>query len=197
MFLFIPLLINRSFKVVIFTTCFISLVVFLTVVLTGKEVSFYYLSNILYPLFSGSAGAVYYNQSLTGFFARINITGVIPFISRICLFIVSLFLIYKNKPSLLIGISFFITLLLLISNFTWQHYLIYLLIPYYFILGEKINSKLFIPLVFSYLAVAYNIKNFSNFTSSFYGSIYLSHGVFGVLLLWLILAWMITHHEKI
>lgn len=159
----------------------------------GRELNFYYLQNILLPLLSKPAGGVYYNQSLTGFSARLNLSSGLTEIVRMVFIAGSVFLLFKKKFDVFLSVCILLALILLVNNFTWQHHLIFLLLPYYFILSHA-KSKLTKFFVFiSYFLVAFNFKNTSFFESTIVGNLILSHGFLGTLFLWILL---LVYNEK-
>ncbi len=184
---FLSLILHRQWKVFFVASTLIIVFLLLPVMLFGKEISMHYLTKYFFPLLSGSpTGAYYYNQSVTGFLSRIDASSVI-LISRIIFVIVTVFVFFKKRANNFLNVSLLTVLVLLINNFTWQHHLILLMLPYYFILVNT-KSKLILSMTFiSYILVAFNIKDPSLFSSTFYGNIFLSHGFFGMLILWVIL----------
>lgn len=190
---FLPLIFKRQWKTVLAVLGVVLLLFFAPTFIFEKNISIYYFNNIFLPMIFGSGGKEYYNQSITGFGARLGVSEIIISLGRVFLLITSMFLLLKKKPELFLGFSFFTVLILLVNNFTWQHHLILLIIPYYFILKQKISKPLFFLTAFSYFLVAVNIKNPQFFSSAWYGSICLSHAFFGVFLLWVILAWNLKY----
>jgi hypothetical protein len=196
-FLLMYFFIKRKFRYILTVLFFILALLFLSILYCGIDTYYYYFSHVLLPMISNPAGSVYYNQSITGFFARLKIYGSYLFITRLILMLVTLFTVYKKKINVYYAISILLTLVLLINNFTWQHHLVLLLIPYYFFLSLDLSIKDYLLLILSYILIAINIKNPLSFEHSLLGLIVLSHGFFGILLLWCMqLANIITFKNK-
>lgn len=184
-FLLLPLILKRRWKIISSTLIFIIFLFFIAFLYVGKEANNYYFQNTLFHIFS-KRYEYYYNQSVTGFLSRFGIPDVIIFLTRIALFGISLVLIMKKRMSLILSLSLFVVLILLINHFSWQHHLVLLLLPYYIILKYTKAKEAQFLLFVSYLLIALNIKHPSAFESLWFGNLTLSHGFFGILLLWII-----------
>lgn len=183
----IPLLIKKNRKIILYVSISILFLVLVSIILLGRDINIYYVREILPPLFSNHYGGAYYNQSITGTFERLNIPFSILLLSRILIFLYTIYNLVKLNKNLFYDFSLLIVTVLLINSFTWQHHLVLLILPYYYLVS-KIRTKLFLTAVFiSYLLSAYNIKNPVLFTHTFVGNLILSHGFFGILMLWIIL----------
>src|SRR3989344_9708883 len=183
--LLLVLLIQRKWKI-FFISSFAILILFLTsFVLFDKDITLFYIRKILVQLILGSSGAEYYNQSITGLFSRFNInTGTLT-LSRIFIFLLTVCFILRRRE-LSLGIPLFMTMILLSSNFTWQHNLILLLLPFAVLLKKSsLTTQMF--MLIAYFLIAMNIKNPTLITQEWYGPIALSHSFFGMLILWSLL----------
>lgn len=194
--LFLPLLIQLKYKIVLLSVAFLILLFLLSILILGKDINLYYFDSILLPLIYKPAGEVYYNQSLSGFLSRIDFLNLYTMQGgRLVLSIVSIIVILKKKYDLILSLCLFIVLILMINNFSWQHHLVLLLIPYYFILSINRKNKLnLFFIIMSYLLIAINIKNPVSLENIWYGNIILSHGFLGTLTLWLL---YIFNYKKI
>ncbi|MCL5439018.1 MAG: DUF2029 domain-containing protein, partial [Patescibacteria group bacterium] len=188
-FLFIPIFLRKWKTIIWFLIILFSILIFIK-----GELVIYYFRGIFIPLFINPYGGVYYNQSITGFMSRINAPDFLIIIFRMIIFIYSIYFIFKNKNNLLLSFSVLLVSVLMINNFTWQHHLIFLLIPYYFLVSGRQSTFISCFLVISYFLVAVNIKNPSVYQYTLYGNLLLSHGFFGVLILWIL---MIVRGNKI
>ena len=190
--LFIPYLFtNRNTRTLIFS--FLSLLVFLLIpfFLFGKDINIYYFNQIFLPLVKDPAGGVYYNQSITGFFSRLSLDVSLLNITRIAIVYLSFWTILKKKMGYFSAISLLTIVFLLINNFTWQHHLILLIIPFYFL----ITRKKYLQSLISYSFIFFNIKNVAIYNQNLLGNIFLSHGFIGMLILWLIFVWSLKKSE--
>lgn len=185
--LLISYFLKFQWKKLLVVLIILALIFFSPVLFLGKEIYFYYFNNILFPLFLNPSGGVYYNQSITGLFARMEFPTTFLAVSRVFILFITFLVIIKRKLAQEVGISLLLVSILLINNFTWQHHLILLVLPFYFSFLYSSNKFQLLLLAISYILVAYNIKNPTYFSTTWYGSLYLSHGFFGQLFLWLLL----------
>lgn len=183
----LPIIFNKKFKFLLISLGLLFLLLIFSLILINPSISIYYFTNILLPLILSPAGEVYYNQSLTGFVARLHLPLYFLALVRAILVIISVIIAFKHGKNIFFSISIILTVVLLVNSFTWQHHLILLLLPFYFILSNKLTKKLFFLVIISYSLVAFNFKNPEIFVSTRYGNILLSHGFIGTLLLWYML----------
>lgn len=184
-FLFLPLILKQKWKIISFALAFGFLISVLALIYVGKEVNVYYFQNTLLDLFS-KRFEFYYNQSITGFLSRFDVFNNYILLGRLVLIGISLLVIIKKKFDLINSLALFIILILLINHFSWQHHLVLLLLPYYFILRYVKTKFVLFLTVLSYLLTSFNIKHPQIFESVLFGNVILSHGFFGMLLLWII-----------
>lgn len=183
-FFLLPIISNRRWKVLLITFGFLAIILVVAFFTIGSELNLYYFKNVLFPLIVKPSGAVYYNQSITGFVTRMHVPWIIAIISRITIVFVSLVISIKYKKYILSSFLTILNMILLVNNFTWQHHLVFLLLPYYFIISNKPTKKILFLTLVSYFLVAFNIKNPDLFSGTWYGNLILSHGFFGTLILW-------------
>ena len=146
------------------------------------------------PSLSTIGNDVYYNQALTGVIARVGINGwvgaVLNYGTLIIMLGVSYFSIPKTKVSAsqeIIGFGLLIISMLMGAGLAWQHYFVWLIIPFVGLVARiretnKISTWIISGIVMAYLLVSLNIKNPSLYTG--WSTIFLSHVTFGSLLLW-------------
>lgn len=187
LFLIVTLFFKREYKRFILTIIFILFLLFIPSLIKASSINNYYFTSILFPLLSSPAGDVYYNQSITGFFARLNLPFYLLIVSRFILIIYSLFIAFRKRNNLFFVFSLLLSVLILTNNFSWQHHLILLLIPFYFLISNLKSFRLILILLVSFILVSINIKNPYLFSSLWYGKIFLSHGFLGILILWFLL----------
>lgn len=174
------------------TLFFLIILFFIPFLLFNLKTNFYYFQNILFPLITSSSGDIYYNQSISGFFARLNLSEQLLFFIRGLIFLISFIMIYKKREDIFFVFSYLLTTIILINNFSWQHHLVLLLIPYYFLVLRFKSFRQLLFLSISYMLIAVNIKNPNLFMHFWFSPLFLSHGFFGIFLLWL----MFTFYKK-
>ncbi len=180
LFFLVVLLVRGQFKALVFSTIFTVGIIFFSILVFGKEIHIYYL-NELVPRLSQNGGDVYFNQSITGLFAREGLSGDLIHPIRVLLLLLTLFCILKRKD-LFYAFSLMISFILLTNSFSWQHHLVLLILPFYLLLSE-VKDKYKIVVLLSYLLVALNFKN----PEAINFSLLLSHGFFGILLIFIML----------
>lgn len=179
---------KKDTKLVLSFLIFTLLYICLSLLFFGYEIHAYYIQKILLSLFSEPVGGVYYNQSITGFLSRLHIPMILLTPIRLLLLGITVVSLLKRKDNFLYISILLITTVFLLNSFTWQHHLILLVLPYYFLLSYKNASSLkIIMLCITYILLAINIKNPEFFSQTLLGNIMLSHGFFGTFLLWLML----------
>lgn len=147
------------------------------------------------PNIPSIGGAIYYNQSLTGFLLRLGVSFnpyFINYLIFIVLMITGLIITKSNKENFLREIleyGFFIVIILISGGLAWQHHFVLLLIPYFgffvlFIQKKLTNIEIFL-LFISYILVSINIKSPSGFSG--FPNLFLSHAFYGNLILLILL----------
>ncbi len=181
---------NWRLLIVCFIACFTLMLISIPIV---SLTNIHYFFTQALPQLAGSWSTAYYNQSLVGFLGRTFGENRYSYLGYITLVIITLvFQCYvtdravrhKNKMRQLI-LSSWITLTLLLSPVTWQHHLVWLLLPLgftYTYLKQIYASKvLFSGLLASFLLTAINLE-----VPAVVSPILQSHGLWGVSLLWMI-----------
>lgn len=147
----------------------------------------------IFPSLPTIGNSVYYNQSLAGFLARLELTnqvaGAINFLVMIGLLAVSWLLIQPRRLQPLQNLLEFgllIIIVLLVGGLTWQHHLVLLIIPLLavgltLIRKKQIKSWSGVMLIMAYLLVAFNIKQPDLISFNF--SPLLCHGAMGMVVL--------------
>lgn len=176
------IIIKKYASIVYFLLVSVSTIV-LSFLIFRPEHSLTYLHEVL-PIVVGDVNLSYYNQSLSGLFARLNIPYNVGFILRLSVFAISILFIFKNKNNIIGGFCLMLTTILMINSFTWQHHLILLLIPFYFLSIRSKTSLTLVLLLISYILTASNINRPELYDNKFYSAVLLSHPFFGVAILW-------------
>lgn len=182
-------------KYLLYSLLSFSFVILLSILFIKPQIYNYYLSNVLTGL-SGSLPKDYYNQALSGFLLRHfqDQTAVILryVIASIMLLLTTIVIFNKKQKNKIFEISIYISLALIINQFSWQHHFLILLIPflatYFFIKNKKLNIKYYLILLISYFLVAVNLKNPTDLWI-----IIQSHVFFGIFLLWLTQLYLLKH----
>lgn len=191
----LPVIFNKKFKIILISLGLLFLFLIFSLILINPSISIYYFKNILPPLILSPAGGIYYNQSLTGFAARLHLPQYVPELVRVILAITSLIIAFNHRKNIFFSMSIILTMILLINSFTWQHHLVLLLLPFYLILSNKLTKKLLFLVIISYFLITFNLNNPENFANTWHGNILLSHGFIGVFLLWSILVFFKKTHD--
>ena len=196
-FLILYFLKKRAYKTVISSMLAFILINILAVILFGLDLIKYYYLQVL-PTIPPVGNAAYYNQALTGFLARLEIPFLIAFVVNYSFFglLTLLSLIFTQKSNLnklasLTEYGLFITSWLIGAGLSWQHHLVWLLIPFaaiFLYLKNNKNKPIFYLTIISYLLISYNIKQ-SSLYQGFY-TLWLSHELFGMLILFGVLLYI-------
>jgi len=147
----------------------------------------------IFPSLPTIGNAVYYNQSLAGFLARLELSnqvaGTINFLVMMGLLVWSWLLIQPRRLQPLQNLLEFgllIIIVLLVGGLTWQHHLVLLLISFLAVGLTLIRKKLIkswsgLTLLIAYILVAFNLRQ-PDLISFNYSPI-LSHGTIGMVVL--------------
>lgn len=185
--LFLPLLAQKKVRVVAVTFFFLCLVEGISIIIFGYERNLYYITQVLIPIFQRSFGEVYYNQSITGVVARLHLPTFIALILRLLILGFTVFWIKKRNYAIMSLVALSITTAILIGSYSWQHYFVFLIIPFFSLLSKKQEIRVYFTLIVAYILIAINIKNPEYFATSIVGNIVLSHGFLGAFIMWLLL----------
>ncbi|MDP3940700.1 MAG: glycosyltransferase family 87 protein [bacterium] len=187
--LLVYFLLRKDWRILVSSAITFVVIAVLTGLITGFSLYSYFFQNIL-PGIASSYQSGYYNQALSGFFARLPLDreiGMVLKTSISLLFIVATFLIVylrrKNQSLSSLMFTILITLSLIVNPFSWQHHFVWLILPFlvtfYAIKRRDFFSYIFLFL--SYVLIAMNIR--------YPDTLYLllqSHVLFGAILLWLL-----------
>lgn len=187
-----------AFKLVLSTLATLGLAVLFAGFLFGEYLLRQYFFEV-FPNIPTVGNNVYYNQALTGFLARAGIPDEVAKIANYTVFAVLLLIGFiltasKKQDQLreLSQYGLFITAVLIGAGLAWQHHFVLLIIPYIAVFFSiiQIHKKgilLYALLTFlSYSLVAFNIKNPQGFSG--FATIFLSHVLYGTLLLYVLLS---------
>lgn len=191
-------LIKRKLKIVSYSLGTIFLLTLLAGLVFRFELTKEYFFRIVPTIFSPSGKEVYYNQSITGFIARLttdnNLRFYLYFLSSFFIFGVCWLLVSKRKDLTGMEYSLIIVLMLLVNGLSWQHHFVWILIPFLMILptlnkASKVFRAFFL---ISYFLIAFNIKNPASFRGTPLSPFVLSHVFFGTLILFCLLFYSLT-----
>lgn len=181
-------LVRKKYKQVILSIAVVTVISVLSIIIASWETHSYYLSHVLFPLvFSHGTGDYYYNQSLLSFFMRADIPLNLYFLLRFIALGGVAYLLIIKKSSVFADASLLITTILLFSGLTWQHYLILLVIPLYYVISAIRSKRAYVFVLCAYLLVSFNIHDPSLFNSTAFSTIILSHGTIGIGIVWFML----------
>lgn len=180
-------LIYKKWKVIILTTLFIASLYIASLFIIKSEIINSYITQVLPSLLGNSPGGIYYNQSLTSFFSRLDIPAFFLLPIRLFFIFTSFYMILKKKHDLIFSFAVITTLILIVNSFSWQHHFVLLLIPFYYLITSRINKWNILFLSLSYILVSFNINNPEQIKSLWLSILVLSHVFFGTLILWFLL----------
>lgn len=192
-FLLFYFLKKNNYRIIIITMITILSITMTTGVLFGWELFGQYFFDII-PTLPIAGNDIYYNQSLTGFLARLDVPNQIAVIVNYIVLFALLAISYritrseKQKSAVeFMEYGLFMIVALASAGLAWQHHFVYLLIPFtalYLDIQNQKKQKFFrILLVIMYLLIAMNLKSPDQFTGIL--SLLLSHVFYGTVLLWL------------
>lgn len=193
---------KKEFKLVTMAVLTVFSTTFLTIFLFGKELWQEYVFKV-FPNLPTIGNNIYYNQALTGFLARIDLSGdaarILNYTILLLLLLISILITKTKRQSLLMEMneySLFIVLSLIGVGLSWQHHFVLLVIPflaifYSFQYISKRYLKIFLLLMFlGYILISVNIKNPQIFNGVFI--LLLSHVLYGTILLYVLLTRIIS-----
>lgn len=159
----------------------------------------YYVHDVTEKLFVSVPGD-YYNQSLSGMFARSFYLGLIPILlikvfllGFVYYFMAKDFFTNKDK-NFLLSFSMGVTLSLILSPVTWQHHLVFVIIPFFILLSIVLRTKS-IPL-YLLTGVAYFLVSWNFRSVDYVHSLLLSHGAYGLLVLLGIQIYLLRQNKR-
>ncbi|MBN1263701.1 MAG: DUF2029 domain-containing protein [Candidatus Pacebacteria bacterium] len=173
-------------------SCFLFLL--LAFLIFGSGLTKQYFLKVL-PRLPAIGNQAYYNQALSGFLARLQVNDRLAcWINYLILFLLLTISFFKTPArqqpffSELGQFSFFLTVSLIAGGLTWQHHLVFLIIPFLALWGKAKKQHPSEPktgwLVLAYFLVSANIKNPLAFSGL--SLLFLSHGLYGTALVFLL-----------
>lgn len=186
--LLVYFLLKKQFKVIIAALVTITILYLPTLLIIGMPDHIIFFRSVL-PGIGNSYQAEYYNQALSGFFARLPLdpeAGI--FVKNIISFLfvfISFLIIYKTKTRKStnnLSFSLVVTLSLIVNPFSWQHHFVWLILPFivtFYSIGRSMLSYILLGL--SYLLVSFNFAHPQDIPL-----LVQSHVLFGTILLWFV-----------
>lgn len=189
-------LLKKRLRICLYTLFFLLLFMIISYLLVGIKGWEIFLKVSPKPDYLLTRGS-YYEQSISAFFARLNLNFSIKFllfiITSAYFYLLVLVKIIREKNKFLnpIHLSLFFCLITFNMGFNWQHYFALLIFPFIVIGKNLILKKDFqlILFIISYLLLSVNLKNPQIYFSSYYpmGLLILSHGLIGALILYFLI----------
>ncbi len=191
--IFIPyFFIIQKKRLAIYTFIFFLFFTVLGIIFTNLNIGLFFYEEIL-PTLLNSWKADYYNQSFSGFIARITndigAKNILRTLSTL-FFILSSFIpilktVKKTKDRINLELSLLVITTLIVNNFSWQHHFTLLLFPlitiFLHIEKQKLSLRHYLILGFCYLLTTLNFK-----VPNSYPIILQSHVLYGAIILWLL-----------
>jgi hypothetical protein len=178
----LPLFLHKKLKIVIMTALILLSLVLFSLVYFGVSLNLYYLIHMMIPLLAQNSGVQYYNQSMAASMNRMGIPHTLSIFFNILVLLISIFLIVKKKLSVHESLLVFIPTILLINSVTWQHHLILIAIPIYFLIKYVKKMIILIYMLTAIVLLSINIPH----SFEQYQGIILSHGFLGVFIIWIV-----------
>lgn len=196
-FYYVLHLLSKEYRNVILLVICTLLIILLPFLFLHSQSVFFYFDKIVPSFIHSKHDVSYYDQSLSALLTRLGVSPVIDLGIRLGLFIISLIVIYMYRKNYYLSFSFMTVTLLLVNSFTWQHHLIFLLIPFYFYIAVmKKNIVDIILVVIAYILVSINIKDPSSFSHIVFSGLILSHATIGIILLWMLLIYQMQINSQ-
>jgi alpha-1,2-mannosyltransferase len=178
-------LVIRKIRIVYVAVVFLLLLYGVTFIIVGVDFHEFFLKSVV-PGIGSSYQSDYYNQSLTGFFARLPLSvelgSIVKNLLGVGLILLTFVVIMRSTMKNLNGIvalTSVLTLSLIVNPFSWQHHFVWLIPPLiasYYTFTVK-NDK--ILLAIAYILVAWNFP-----APDTVPVLVRSHVLFGTILLW-------------
>lgn len=189
LFLLVFFLLKKQWKVVLWSLLTVLILSVLVGVFSETNLFVYYIKEELLQLLNFSGREIYYNQGLTGFVSRLTpsiilrqyLTGLLS----LAILMVT-FLLTRNRSCIDIQLSLFVSGLLLVDTLSWQHHLVWMIFPLFMTVHYGLTSnkwRLLLLMVVVYILVGWNFKK-PEALESFPQLLLLSHGMYGVLIMW-------------
>jgi hypothetical protein len=149
---------------------------------------------------SGVHNVEYYNQSLDALLGRLSVSNplfsTLHYLALISFFGISFFSTNKQRITSKIEIlefSLFICAWLIIGGVAWQHYFIFLIIPFSALIPNLTKKQLF-PTLLAFTLTAYNIKR--PLQPGVVEAVLYSHVLAGTVLMYYLIWHQIKHQQK-
>ena len=180
-------LITGKIRIVCVALGFFLLLYGVTFFVVGADFHTLFLSSVV-PGIGSSYQSDYYNQSLTGFFARLllqaGVGGIVKNLLATSLILLTFVVIKRSTMKNLneiVALTSVVTLSLIVNPFSWQHHFVWLILPFivaYYAFTKKTDKVL---LVIAYILVVWNFS-----APETVPVLVRSHVLFGTILLWLL-----------
>lgn len=185
---------KKEHKIVVATLMTYLFLSVLAMIFFGYDLTIDYYTRVFWNI-PTIGNSVYYNQALTGFLARLDISSnlakVINYVAFGFLLMVSYMTTKISRQSVFIDMmsyGMFIVAILIGAGLAWQHHFVLLVIPFIALTPSLIKKDFKLKLFFlmlAYVLIAGNIKNPESFAG--WSRPLLSHVFFGSIILYLIL----------
>jgi len=199
--IFLFLILTKEWK-----TLFASIISIIFVLLFSflffEHAAFFIFFTKVFPFLLNLTPGEYYNQSLSGFLARIVGNTTLQLVIKtgvsLVLTVIAALVFRKNKSissfRYLLCFGLLIVLSLVISGVSWQHHFVYAIIPlmvvFFYIKRKRLNIKYYSVLGLSYLSIAVNMRNPAIFP------VFLrSHTLYGALILYFFILHLILKKD--
>lgn len=104
---------------------------------------------------------------------------------KYCIIFFVLIIVVESKTKLIVKTLFILITVLLVNTFTWQHHLILLLVPIFYLSSLKLAKVKIFLLFFSVILLSINIKDIAYVEkNNLFNAFTLSHGTLGLMVLW-------------
>lgn len=183
-----PLLVwTKSGKILISSLLWLGLVTVATGVFFSWEQYGSYFTTGLPPLLAFRGREIYYNQALSGIFARLRLgQSAVWWNAAASLIVVGGLakMLSFRRQSLFVAISISLPVVLMVEPLSWQHHFVFLLPTYLLVWKNLIKSTDLVILIISYLLISVNIRYPEIFSRTPFAWLILSHVFWGNLILY-------------
>jgi hypothetical protein len=169
----------------------------------GTEIHQAYLTKEFLGLFRVGGKGVYYNQALTGFLGRLPLSlegqRVVQVVMTLVLVGLTWMLISRRKGKrgqVVLEYGLVMTVLLMVNSFSWQHHLVWALLPLGAVGWWGRKKRVLAGWVWlAYLLLAANVRKPEEWQG--WLSLILSHGFLGLVVLWwLQVSWLRNENQN-
>lgn len=195
-FIFIPI-VKQNWKQTLGAMVGVAVFSLISLFFFSVPVNVAYIAKTLLPMISSThSGTNYLDQSVGATVMRLRLSSWFALFLKMLIGVISLWVVYSYRKDTFYIFSLLVTSVLLISSVIWQHYLILLLIPFYYLVTQNRSVLVNVPIICSYVLISINIKNSFVFSRVLFGSVVLSHATIGLLGLWGLLILTRKQHTK-